>query len=296
MDVIALGDNISDCYVDLGQVFPGGNAVNVAVAAARAGGSSGYVGVVGDDDRGALLRTALAAESVDTRRLRSVPGQTAFCDILHAAGERLFGETVRGVALFTPTEDDLAFAASASIIHTTYCSGLEEYLPELAARGRVSFDFSDRVGDGYADELLRYVDVAEFSAAHLDDAECRELLRWAAAGGPRYVLVTRGQRGAMLFDGETIAAVAPPPSSPPVIDTLGAGDSFIGRALYGLVRGEPLPELLAVCAEAAARTCSSWGAFGHGVQLPDRWDGRAGADAASASLTSVQFKEFESEG
>lgn len=296
MDVVALGDNISDCYVDLGQVFPGGNAVNVAVAAARASGSSGYVGVVGDDDRGELLRTALAAESVDTRRLRSVPGQTAFCDILHAAGERLFGETVRGVALFTPTEDDLAFAASASIIHTTYCSGMEEYLPELAARGRVSFDFSDRVDDGYADKLLRYVDVAEFSAAHLDDAECHDLLRRAAAGGPRFVLVTRGQRGAMLFDGETVATVAPAPSSAPVIDTLGAGDSFIGRALYGLVRGEPLPELLAACAEAAARTCTSWGAFGHGIQLPERWDGRAGADVVPASLTSVHSREFESEG
>jgi sugar/nucleoside kinase (ribokinase family) len=36
MDVIAIGDNISDCYLSLGQVFPGGNAVNVAVAAARA--------------------------------------------------------------------------------------------------------------------------------------------------------------------------------------------------------------------------------------------------------------------
>jgi hypothetical protein len=35
-----------------GRVFPGGNAVNVAVAVARAGGSSGYIGVVGDDARG----------------------------------------------------------------------------------------------------------------------------------------------------------------------------------------------------------------------------------------------------
>jgi fructoselysine 6-kinase len=296
MDVVAVGDNISDCYVDLGQVFPGGNAVNVAVAAARAGGSSGYIGVVGDDDRGDLLRTALTAESVDTRRLRSVPGQTAFCDILHSAGERLFGETVRGVALFTPTQDDLAFAASASIIHTTYCSGMEEHLPALAARGRVSFDFSDRVDDGYAAGLLRYVDVAEFSAAGLDDSGCRDLLRWAAAAGPRYVLVTRGQRGAMLFDGETVATVPPAPSSAPVIDTLGAGDSFIGRALYGLVRGEPLPELLAACAVAAARTCTSWGAFGHGIQLPDHWDGHANAGAAPASPTSVQLHAFGSEG
>jgi fructose-1-phosphate kinase PfkB-like protein len=52
-----------------------------------------------------------------------------------------------------------------------------------------------------------------------------------------------------------------------VVDTLGAGDSFIGRALYGLIRGEPMPELLAASARAAARTCTAWGAYGHGVRL-----------------------------
>jgi fructoselysine 6-kinase len=265
MDVIAIGDNISDCYVAIGQVFPGGNAVNVSVAAARSGGRSGYIGVVGNDARGQLLIDSLAAESVDVRRLSMVPGQTACCQVLHADGERLFGTTNRGVALFKPTRDDLAFAATAGIVHSTYCSGLEDYLPALAARSRVSFDFSDRIGDGYADGLLPYVHVAEFSAPHLDDEECAELMRWAGARGPGYVLVTRGRRGAMLFDGERVSSEQAVPSA--VVDTLGAGDSFIGRALCGLIRGEPIPALLAASAQAAARTCTAWGAYGHGVSL-----------------------------
>ncbi len=265
MDVIAIGDNISDCYVAIGQVFPGGNAVNVSVAAARSGGRSGYIGVVGNDARGRLLIDSLAAESVDVRRLSVVPGQTACCQVLHADGERLFGTTNRGVALFKPTRDDLAFTATAEIVHSTYCSGLEEYLPELAARSRVSFDFSDRIGDGYADDLLPHVHVAEFSAPHLDDEQCAELTRWAGARGPGYVLVTRGRRGAMLFDGEQVSSVAAVPSE--VVDTLGAGDSFIGRTLYGLIRGEPMPALLAASAQAAARTCTAWGAYGHGARL-----------------------------
>jgi fructoselysine 6-kinase len=125
MDVIAIGDNMSDCYLTIGRVFPGGNAVNVAVAVARSAGSSAYVGVVGDDARGRLL-IALAAERVDTRRVSVAPGPTACCQVMHAYGERLFGPRQRGVALFRPTEDDLAFAATASIIHTTYCSALED--------------------------------------------------------------------------------------------------------------------------------------------------------------------------
>ena len=91
MDVIAIGDNMSDCYLTIGQVFPGGSAVNVAVAVARSGGSSGYVGVVGDDARGRLLIDSLAAERVDTRRLSVAPGRTACCQVMHSDGERLFG-------------------------------------------------------------------------------------------------------------------------------------------------------------------------------------------------------------
>ncbi len=285
MDVVAIGDNISDCYLSLGQVFPGGNAVNVSVAAARAGGRSGYIGAVGTDARGQLLIDSLIAESVDVRRLRVVAGQTACCQVLHADGERQFGTTRRGVALFTPAPDDLAFAATARIGHSTYCSGLEEFVPVLAARGRVSFDFSGRIGDGYADGLLPYVHVAEFSAAHLDDGDCAELLRWAGARGPAYVLVTRGERGAMLFDGEQITAIGAALSA--VIDTLGAGNSFIGRALYGLIHEETIPVLLAASAEAAARTCTAWGAYGHGVRLSTCCDGHAEA-AAAAVLESIQ--------
>ena len=290
MDIVAIGDNISDCYQSVGQVFPGGNAVNVAVAAARAGGTTAYIGAVGDDPRGRLLIAALTAESVDTGRVRVVPGQTACCDITHADGERLFGTTRRGVALFQPAEDDFVLAATASMLHTTYCSGMEEFLPRLAAGGPVSFDFSGHIGDGYADELLPHVQVAEFSAAHLDEGEAAELLRWAADRGPRYVLATRGARGAMLFDGEHTVSVAAAPSPSPVVDTLGAGDSFIGRALFGLVHHEPAAELLSAAATAAAETCLSWGAFGHGTNLLSCCGGHTDVAAAPALLKSVRVQ------
>ena len=153
-------------------------------------------------------------------------------------GSALFGPLQRGVGTVPAHRGATSRSrARPSIIHSTYCSGLEDVLPELARRGRVSFDFSDHVHDGYADDLLPFVHVAEFSAAALDDRDCAELTRWAAARGPAYVLVTRGSKGAMLFDGAVSVSVRA--ASSVVIDSLGAGDSFIGRALYGLIRGEP---------------------------------------------------------
>ena len=65
--LLAVGDNVVDCYPDLGVMFPGGNAVNVAVHARRAGASSAYLGAVGTDPAGDLVRGSLVAEGVDDR-------------------------------------------------------------------------------------------------------------------------------------------------------------------------------------------------------------------------------------
>ena len=43
--------------------------MNFAVHATRLGAAAGYVGAVGDDERGAQLRQALQAEAVDTAHL-----------------------------------------------------------------------------------------------------------------------------------------------------------------------------------------------------------------------------------
>jgi fructoselysine 6-kinase len=265
MPLVAVGDNVTDCYVDRGLMFPGGNSVNVSVHAARAGTPTAYVGVVGDDDRGRLVTGALEAEGVDTSHVRRLAGPTAYAVVRHVDGDRFFGPNDKGVSLFAPTEADLRFVSGFDLVHSSYCSGLEPALPELAARARLSFDFNDRTSDGYAAELLPHVHVAAFSAAHLDRAECAELLRWAAARGPRYVFATRGADGAMGFDGTDLAAVPAGPTD--VQDSLGAGDAFIGRALHGLLAGEPLERLLSAAVAVGSRACTSLGGFGHGRPL-----------------------------
>jgi fructoselysine 6-kinase len=48
-----------------------------------------------------------------------------------------------------------------------------------------------------------------------------------------------------------------------IVDTLGAGDTFIARTLVGLLRQESPDDLLAAAAVAAARTCGQVGGIGH---------------------------------
>lgn len=59
MKLIALGDNVIDYYHNTQECFPGGNAVNVAVHAARLGAQAEYLGSLGDDKMAHIVEKAL---------------------------------------------------------------------------------------------------------------------------------------------------------------------------------------------------------------------------------------------
>jgi fructoselysine 6-kinase len=267
MRLLGVGDNVVDCYPQFGQMFPGGNALNVAVQVARSGVPSAYVGAVGDDAAGAHIRAALAAAGVATDRLRVLPGPSAYAVVRLVDGDRVFESSNKGVSVFSLTEDDLEYLSDFDLAHSGYAARLEAQLPAIAEATRLSYDFATRRNQDYAEPLLPYVHVAEFSGGDLSEAEVEQLARWALGRGPRYVLVTKGQRGAALYSADGVYHQAAVPS--PVVDTLGAGDAFIGRLLAGLLRAEPLPSTLESAARVAAEAVQSRGAFGYPHPLPN---------------------------
>jgi fructoselysine 6-kinase len=91
-----------------------------------------------------------------------------------------------------------------------------------------------------------------------------ELANHVGSRGPTTVLVTEGARGATLLHGGEIYRGS---SSGEPFDTLGAGDSFIGTVLAGLLTGKSPEEALAMASAAAAATCQHHGGFGHGREL-----------------------------
>jgi sugar/nucleoside kinase (ribokinase family) len=263
--VLAVGDNVVDCYPDLGVMFPGGNAVNVAVHARRAGADSAYLGAVGTDAAGGLVRNGLVAEDVDTSLPRTVEGPNAYAIVRVVEGNRVFEVADAGVSKFRVTDADLERVAAADVVHTGECSMVEADLPRLAQAARLlSFDFSERPWE-YVEEHAPLVSVAVLSATSVDEDPV-VLARRVAALGPRMVAVTQGPGGAtLLADGRVYRA---PAGSGPIVDTLGAGDAFIARLLVGLVEGEELQALLPAATSYATASCAEHGAFGHEAQLP----------------------------
>ncbi|MEU8876410.1 PfkB family carbohydrate kinase [Streptomyces javensis] len=268
MRICGVGDNVVDRYPRRGLMYPGGNALNVAVHATRRGADGAYLGVTGNDAAGAHIRAALAAEGVRTERARTAEGPTAYATVhLDDGGNRHFGDCSEGVSRFRLTPDDLDWLAGFDLVHTGDCAHLEDQLPRLArAARRTSYDFSDRSWH-YAGPLLPYLYCAVFSRPDADDTEAAHLIARAHTLGPRLVVVTRGGRGALIGRaGRAPYAQSVVPVEP--LDTLGAGDSFIAALLVALLDGRPLEEAAARAAAYAAEVCALPGAFGHPAAFP----------------------------
>ncbi len=262
MRLLGVGDNVVDRYRDLGQMFPGGNALNVAVAARRGGADASYLGAIGTDRAGKAVLGALRAEGVGLERARIVDGSNAWADVNVVDGDRVFVESDEGISRFVLDDADLAYASTFDLVHTGDCSMIESQVADLAQRAPVSFDFSIHREPTYVDPLLPHLTVACFSASEDDEPSVLELLAQTVARGPKWALATRGMAPAILSDGGHIWRQ--PVISTRIVDTLGAGDSFIGRFLAGLFGGEEPVAALEEAARAAAVNCGSYGAFGYG--------------------------------
>jgi fructoselysine 6-kinase len=263
--IVAVGDNDVDCYQSNGLMYPGGNCFNVSVFARRFGARSAFIGAIADDAAGRLIRGTLEQEGVDTGRLRVVDGITAYCAIGHEGSDRVFLSNDFGVSRFTPDTGDLALIAECDAAHVYQSCGLDGWLERFAARTKLSYDFSTKREAEHRERVAPHCWLASVSASDLPPGDTVSLMKSVAAHGPSWVLATRGSEGAMLSNGNSIYSVSA--TQVEVVDTLGAGDTFIARVLVGLLEGELPQSLLQAAADAAAQTCTYLGAVGYGAPI-----------------------------
>ncbi len=256
MDRIAcMGDNCVDYYDETGDVFYGGNSVNVAVSLRRLGVNASCLSAVGTDRFGEEMRSALAGRGVDVSRLRTLSGPTALTHVKIREGERVFGDYEEGVmAGYALTEEDFSFISGHRIAVTGLWGRCEHALERIRAMGvATAFDCSDRPEDPAAQAAIPHAEIVFFSDDVSGDEELgarmREIfLRGTGAG--RTVVATRGGRGSLLYDGTRFVRHGIIPCE--VKDTMGAGDSYIAGFLAGRLRGAAAEE----CMEAGARSAA----------------------------------------
>lgn len=97
MKLAAVGSNCIDYYENMegGKAYPGGGPVNMAVYTVRLGGEASYIGPVGNDSYGSIMREAIGQKGVNLSRLQVKEGRTAVSQVTLTDGERVFGDTTR---------------------------------------------------------------------------------------------------------------------------------------------------------------------------------------------------------
>lgn len=243
---------------------PGGKGANQAVAAGRAGGRVTFLGSLGRDAAGQLLLASLREAGVETAPVRVVDAPTGAAyisvtpegenaiTVSPGANAHLRPEHLPDLTPFThlllqletPPETVQAFAQAGHV------AGLSVILNAAPARS-----LNERV--------LRHVTVLIVNEGELQalagqegDAEAQaERLR---ARGPETVVVTLGAQGCLARTaGGTVRLPAFPVA---VVETTGAGDTFVGVLAVWLSGGAPLVQALQAATVGAALACTQSGA------------------------------------
>ncbi|EKF61636.1 kinase [Agrobacterium albertimagni AOL15] len=254
-----VGDNCIDRFRPSGMSLIGGNAVNVAVQLALLGHVSHYFGAVGDDDDGRRTIRELAENGVEVEGVECRPGHTAYTliDVL-PSGERLFAhEDFGACAGYRPGPEDLILLKQMDHVHIGWMDDGGALREELLSAGvSVSQDIS--VNTGERNRGVSGLSIA-FASAGEDDAAAQIMLQRLIDEGARLAVVTRGAKGASVSDGKRSATTAAAPIK--VIDTTGAGDSFIAGFIAAYRQGEDWDSCLERGGRQAAVTCGHIGGF-----------------------------------
>ena len=257
--VWVLGDAVVDLLPESdGRLLPcpGGAPANVAVGIARLGGTSGFIGRVGDDPFGALMQRTLLTEGVDITYLKQDEWHrtsTVLVD-LNDQGERSFTFMVRPSAdLFLETTDLpcwrhgewLHLCSIALSAEPSRTSAFTAMTAIRHAGGFVSFDPNIREDLWQDEHLLRLClrQARQLAAVvKLSEEEWRlisgktqndwDICALAKEYEIAMLLVTKGAEGVVVCYRGQVHHFAG--MSVNCVDSTGAGDAFVAGLLTGL--------------------------------------------------------------
>lgn len=255
--------------------FLGGKGSNQAIAAARLGRTVAFVGLTGDDLDGSTVRSAMTAEGLDIRHLGTQDGAPTgrALVVVDAAAENSIVVVAGANGHLSPVhvEQAATTVGGARVV----VAQLEIPLETVIAAARTTqgtFVLNPAPAQPLPATLLGLVDVLVVNETEYEAVTGRPLpddpqtLAAELADDPRLpaaVVVTVGGRGALVWDGTAVTTLPAP--RVPVVDTTGAGDTFIGAFADALSRGETL---VAGARWAVLAAAVSVGALGATTGMP----------------------------
>jgi|Deesub1362B_J571_1020462.scaffolds.fasta_scaffold03362_2 ribokinase len=234
-----------------------------------------FLGKTGDDWQGEFIVRALQEEGVDTGgvlRASGVPSAQAFVWVEKVSGQRT-------VVLYRDPRlkmkpDELP----ESPLRNTRFLLIDGREPDVALQAaRLARQHGAKVVMDAGsprprmEEFFLLVDFfvcsADFIRAYAPEMGIEEAMRTIHQAGPKWVVVTLGEDGAIGYDGSQFHYE--PAFSVTVVDTTGAGDVFHGAFVYGLLCRLPLSHILSFAGAVAAMKCTRLGGRQGIPRLPE---------------------------
>lgn len=265
-ELVAIGDNCLDVYLTKDLMTVGGNALNVAVQWRRQGRAARYLGAIGDDAEGEILLDEIETAGLSRQDVERRRGDTAVTLLRHEGGDRKFLLESLGVGEnYQPAAAHDPLIATAGWVHLGTNSS-RDLVRRLVHEG---IPFSVDISTAHRSLPLDGVPLLFASGPDAASTPVEPILDAFLAIGARQVVLTCGARGAYFYDGTTL--LHGPAAPVQVVDTCGAGDSFIAAFLVSFCcerRGAA--EALHRATVAAAETCKHIGGFPQQLRrIPD---------------------------
>lgn len=267
LNLIAVGDNCLDAYLTKGFLAVGGNALNVAVQWRRQGLNARYFGVLGPDEEADIMLAAIEGAGLDPSDVEIRPGASAVTLLADDAGERRFLLESLGVGLdYVPSAERYEALRQADWVHLGTNSS-ERLVRGLVADG---VPFSVDVSTRHFDFSLESVPLVFASGPDEPATPVEPLIAQFRAAGAREVVVTCGKRGSFYDIGGRVVEAGSVPVA--VIDTCGAGDSFIATFIVSrYFERQSEKQALHRSAERASETCTHLGGFPQPIRAIPQW-------------------------
>lgn len=258
--------------------YVGGSPANICIAAAKLGLKTGFIGRISNDQHGRFIQSYLEKRSIDTSHVvvdqsGSVTG-LAFteiksptdCSILmyrdHVADLKLAPGDISGAYIASAKAiliSGTALAASPSreaalkAVELARLSGTLvmfdiDYRPYTWSNNEEAGIYASLIAEksdvifGGRDEFL----LMEHMLGRIDPSDEELAERWLNKRA-KLVVIKHGGDGSIVYatSGERYTGRIYPAQ---VVKTFGAGDSYAGAFIYGLMTGQPVP------------VCQQWGA------------------------------------
>ena len=234
------------------EFYLGGKGANQAVAASRLGAEVAFVGTVGKDEFGEKLIRMISSENIDTSLINSKGGQsgTALINVLENSNNEVISYPGTNQLTQHTYIDEGSLSEAEIIICQMEVNEEETFnLFKRAKQKNCKTILNLAPYKKIRSEILTLTDVLIVNETEFSELSGIELnlinedINIDIINSPESLksidlIVTLGKRGVLIFSKGKKTFIAA--EQVKAIDTVGAGDCFVGAMSYGILNGKDL--------------------------------------------------------